>query len=347
MPKPIALDPLPAPDFLAPLAHRARIGRELAPTGIPIAFELARLGDAHALRWALKRKASVRGADANGLSIAHHCCQSGSDECLELALGAGAEAAIAGAPLSPLRHGAYYGRARMVEMLLQAMTPKERELHMPSALVGAALVGAAQCAATLLKWGADPDDEGRLNACGIDPLTQAAMRAHPQVLGALLQAGAGPDGRGRISPLVWVCAHGRVDEASNFGPLDPNDPQSRDGEPDCFETLAIKAERGRFLQCAQLLLAAGADPNQPDQFGLSPAARAAAQGDVKMLALLAQHGADLSQKNARGLTCAQIAQDALEHGAAAWIEGAIEAKLQRDALEARTPAGRKRLGARI
>ena len=84
------------------------------------------------------------------------------------------------------------------------------------------------------------------------------------------------------------------------------------------------AAAGKFIECVRLLLAAGADPNAPQDDGFRAMHEAAANNDRAMAELLISKGAIANIKDDKGRTAADLARERGHTEIAAWLESLKE-----------------------
>ena len=145
----------------------------------------------------------------------------------------------------------------------------------------------------LLAPGVPPDPTDEDGATALDYALGDAGAA--EVLAALLEAGADPNRPGDCSPLYLAAAHPELVALLLGHGAEPNRATPRGETP-----LSFCASWGH-LASAELLLAAGADPNHVDEeLGWSVLFFAAADGHVAIARALLDAGADPLWTNARG-----------------------------------------------
>jgi ankyrin repeat protein len=155
--------------------------------------------------------------------------------------------------LSPIMVAAYYVRRAALERLLRASPTLD--------LWEASIVGAAGRVQEVLT--ADPSLVEARSPDGFTALHLAAFFGHPATARLLLQAGA------KVSA--------RTTNALDNQPL---------------HAAAAGSEPKARLACLELLLDAGAGPNEPQSGGFTPLMSAAQNGDERAVNLLLARGAD-------------------------------------------------------
>jgi hypothetical protein len=118
-----------------------------------------------------------------------------------------------------------------------------------------------------------------------DDLVHAAVNDNLTQIEALLEAGAAIDAEGTAPPPEKMAS---VSAMLPMGTLS-------------MTPLLAAVLHSRF-RAAQFLLAKGANPNYPHVLFGSPIHSAVGGGDVQMVQLLLQHGADATRRNQQGLT---------------------------------------------
>jgi ankyrin repeat protein len=158
----------------------------------------------------------------------------------------------------------------------------------------AARQGLAEAAALLLKAGATATI-GHMDHSGAHPMSWAAQEANPPLLKLLIEAKGNVEqrnGKGGTPLMLATCDPGpRNVECLRMllkAKADPNQ-VDHEGDPAIIRTMMRDDE----AQCA-VLLEAGARANATDHHGISLVQRFGALAQPKMLRLLIQHGADVS-----------------------------------------------------
>ncbi|MEX0324064.1 MAG: ankyrin repeat domain-containing protein [Puniceicoccaceae bacterium] len=277
----------------------------------------------------------------SGLAVA---CGNGDAMSASLLLDAGADPKDSiGEGETMLMLAARSGNPDLVEKLLQLGTDVNREIPGgQTALMFAAAEGSAETVSLLLEAGADPLAKSRH---GFTSIHFAARAGHNEVIRLLVKSGVdvdlaiqwtGPGGfrspRNRSSPLIFALENAEFEAAVMLLELgaDPNDMRtgyaplhtmtwvrkahlgdSADPEPVVHGRMS---RRDMLLQ----LIESGADVNQrvPNgrttrgkvtEKGCTPFFMAADRGDLEMMQLLVEHGADPHIPNEDGVTPLMIA----------------------------------------
>ncbi|WP_422649286.1 ankyrin repeat domain-containing protein [Cupriavidus sp. H18C1] len=166
-------------------------------------------------------------------------------------------------------------------------------------LMRAAVYGHADVAATLLAAGADP------RACqaeGWTPLGYAAAALHPEVVAMLLMHGAGDSLQQRNAALRTPLLLAAASDELGRSP-------------------AVRARTVALL----LQAGAGVGVDAADQQGMTPLMFAARSGDVAVVRLLLDAGAQAQLRNAKGHTALTLAQAAGQREVAALLAPASNA----------------------
>ena len=242
--------------------------------------DAVRGGDLHAVRMLLQKPDHVNVRQPDGATALHWAVYLNDLETAELLLEAGAAADAANElGVTPLYLACENGNAAAVRLLLAAGA--NPHVVLPSgetALMTAARAGSAGAVRALLAHGADV--QAREATEEQTALMWAASQRHAEVVEALVDAGAAVHARSRVRPVVQ--AHSArtssegavvVVEEGGFTPL-------------------LFAARSGDVASAELLLAAGADPNDTAPAGTSALVVAAHSGHGALAGLLLDAGAD-------------------------------------------------------
>ena len=175
-----------------------------------------------------------------------------------------------------------------------------------SPLCIAAAGGNGKLAALLLEYGADVSLQSpQFKLC---PLPQAADNGHTAMIRFLLSHGADPNVRGmlRITPLAMCLSDSKLECAKLL--LEAGaDPCAKESKSE--NSLLHNAVRQRQPGIAKLLLAFDAQASAVNAAGDAPLHVAAGNKDIEMMRVLCSHGADPSATNKAGLTSLQIAAE--------------------------------------
>ncbi len=246
--------------------------------GRPAVVEAARSGDLAALRALVTKKADVNAVDADGatalLWASYHDDLDAAD--LLIRAGAGVDAATdLGA--TPLWAAAQNGSEQMVGRLLRAGAHPDTPLASgETPLMVAARSGYAAVVERLLAAGAQADARG---ARGQTALMWAAAEHHADVVKVLVSHGAGVHLKSDVwSQMMAVPPHGYL-------PYNRMIPHGGD-------TALMFAARVGDLESAKALVAAGANVNDADAWGVSAVTLAVHSGFTDLVELLLDKGAD-------------------------------------------------------
>jgi uncharacterized protein len=263
--------------FVAGLIVAGHIATIQAADGIPL-IDAARNADVAALRQLLKQRPDVNAATADGTTALHWASYRDDVESADLLIRAGAKVNAANdLGATPLWTASMTGSAAMVRRLLQAgADPNLALLLGETPLMAASRAGNPDVVAQLLDKGANMNARGPR---GQTALMWAVSEQHPEVVKVLL--GHGVDLRAKSdvwSDMMAVPPHGK--------------PEYNRLIPHGGDTALMFAARVGDLASARLLLAAGANVNDADAWGVSAMVLAAHSGFTEMVEFLLDRGAD-------------------------------------------------------
>jgi ankyrin repeat protein len=244
----------------------------------PPLLDAARSGDTTELRALLKQGANVNASDGDGTTPLHWASYRDDLEAADLLMRAGANVnATNDLGATPLWSASQNGSGVMVARLLEAgANPNMALLTGETPLMVAARSGSTAVVEQLLEKGADPNARG---ARGQTALMWAAAQQHPDVVKVLLAHGVDIQARSNRESMVQaVMPHGYL-------------PYNRD-IPFGSQTALLFAARAGDLASATLLVAAGANVNDADAWGISAVTLAAHSGFQAIVEFLLDNGAD-------------------------------------------------------
>ena len=264
----------------------------LAATGRPPLIDAARIGDIEALRMLLEKKADVNATEGDGSTALHWASYRDDLESARLLLDAGAKVNVANdLGATPLWAACQNGSQAMVRLLLGAgANPNAALLLGETPLMVAARAGKTAVVELLIAKDANINAHA---ARGQTALMWAVSEKHPEVVKVLLAHGADFRARSEAwSEVMAVPPHGYLgyNRAIQHG----------------SDTALLFAARVGDLESAKLLVAAGADVNDADAWGVSATTLAAHSDFGAMVEFLLEKGAN-PNASAAGFTALHTA----------------------------------------
>ena len=241
-------------------------------------IEAAKQGDSATLRSLIDNKADVNAAEADGATALHWVSHRDDIKIATLLIQAGANVNAANdLGVTPLWNASLNGSAPMVRQLLEARAnPNAALLQGETPLMVAARSGFVEIVALLLAKGAQANAQGPR---GQTALMWAAAQKHAEVVKILLANGARVAARSQSwSQVMAVPPHGHADYNRAI--------------PHGANTALLFAARAGDLASAKLLVAAGANVNDQDAWGVTPTILAAHSGFRELVEFLLQKDAD-------------------------------------------------------
>ena len=238
------------------------------PQEAPV-VEAVKQADTNALRALLQQRADVNSPEADGTTALHWAVHRDDVDAAELLIRAGADVGAANRyGIMPLSLACVNGSAAIIELLLNAgANPNTTSPEGETALMTAARTGTVDAVKALLAHGADVNAKERWR--GSTALMWAAAEGHAIVVQTLIEGGidneADIDARsnGGLTPLLFAVREGRLD-------------------------------------AVRVLLAAGADVNEPARDGTSALVLAIINAHYELAAFLLDNSADPNASDPRG-----------------------------------------------
>lgn len=263
--------------------------RRLIPVGMAILFlgangvrpalvEAARNGDKDALRILLQKRVDVNAAEADGATALHWVSYRDDIESADLLILAGANVNAANdLGVTPLWTASLNGSTAMVRRLLEAgANPNAALLLGETPLMVSARAGNPEIVEQLIARGAKVNARA---ARGQTALMWAVAQKHADAVKVLLAHGADVQARSESwSQVMAVPPHGYRDYNRVI--------------PHGGDTALLFAARVGDLASAKLLVAAGANVNDQDAWGVSATVLAAHSGYRELVEFLLEKGAD-------------------------------------------------------
>lgn len=250
----------------------------------PALVSAARHGDTDAVRSLLVEGADVDAVSGDGTTALHWASYRDDVELVALLLDA--EASVNAANdlgATALWSASQNGSVAMVGRLLDAdADPNVALLSGETPLMVGARAGATKVVELLLEHGAETDTR---SARGQTALMWAAAQQHADVVAALLAGGAD--------------IHARSDVWSQVMAVPPHSqPEYKREIPHGGNTALMFAARGGALATARVLIAAGANVDDVDAWGVSATTVATHAGFTDVVELLLEAGADANAADA-------------------------------------------------
>lgn len=253
----------------------AAIGAEVAR---PPIVDAAKRGDTVTLRALIQKRVNVNAAGADGSTALEWASYRDDLESADLLIRAGANANAANdLGVTPLWPASENGSAAMVRRLLEAgANPNLALTSGETPLMVAARSGHPEVVELLLGKGAEPNAHGTR---GQTALMWAAAQKHPDVVKVLIAHQANLQLKSDVwSEVMAIPPHGYL-------------PYNK-AIPHGGETALMFAARVGDLESAKLLVAAGANVNDADAWGVSAVTLAAHSGFTELVQFLLDKGAD-------------------------------------------------------
>jgi ankyrin repeat protein len=247
-------------------------------TSHPPLVQAAKSGDKEALKSLLQKKADANAADADGTTALHWASYHDDIESADLLIHAGAKVnAVTDLGVTPLWLASENGSSPMVRKLLEAgANPNGALMSGETPLMVAARSGYPDAVEQLLAKGANPNAHGTR---GQTALMWAVSQKHPEVVKVLIAHHADLNLRSDVwSEVMAVPPHGYL-------------PYNK-AIPHGGETALMFAARVGDLDSAKLLVAAGANVNDADAWGVSATTLAAHSDFKELVQFLLDKGAD-------------------------------------------------------
>jgi uncharacterized protein len=244
----------------------------------PSLIDAAKNSDRSTVRLLVQQGTNVNQTEADGTTALHWASYRDDLESAEVLIRAGAKVNAANdLGATPLWTASLNGSAVMVRRLLQAgANPNIPLLLGETPVMVASRSGNSDIVEQLLAKGADVNARA---ARGQTALMWAVAQKHPDVVGVLLVHGANVHARSQVwSEMVAVPPHGL--------------PEYNSVIPQGGDTALMFAARVGDLASAKLLVAAGANVNDADAWGVSATVLAAHAGHTPVVEYLLDRGAD-------------------------------------------------------
>jgi ankyrin repeat protein len=272
-------------------------------------------GNTTVLRALLQQRVDVNAPQADGATALHWAAYRNDLETADLLIRVGAN------PKATNREGASVlslacinGSAPMIEKLLNAgADANERLLNGETPLMMAARTGSVDALNALLRHGADVNAREKLR--GTTALMWAAAESHPAAVKVLIDHGADFNARSNPAPKgrSAYLAPTAVARARQFADENDNSPRTQrrgdsDADGGALTPLVFATRRGD-LESIKVLVDAGADLNQPTQYGWTPLLTATQNKYYIVANYLLDRGADPNLANKGGWTPLYLATD--------------------------------------
>ncbi|HEV2202640.1 MAG TPA: ankyrin repeat domain-containing protein [Bryobacteraceae bacterium] len=298
--------------------------------GSPVA-DAAMQGDRAALQSLVGQKADVNAPQADGATAIQWAAYKDDLEMASLLIAAGANVKTPNRDgATPLSLASINGSAAMIDKLLKAgADPNERGRQAETPLMLAARNGNLDAIKVLLDHKAEVNAKEKLR--GTTALMWAVEQVHPSAVKLLIEHGAdirsasNPDTRNARNNLANTVTErlnsrlGAVGQSRARVAAPPPPPADAEDVPPLASrmqktdggglTALVLAAREDCLECARLLVEAGAGVSQRTHYGWTPLLVATQNRHYKLAAYLLDHGANPNIANDGGWTPLYLATD--------------------------------------
>jgi len=260
-------------------------------------LDAVRAGDGQEAVRLIEAGADVNAADALGTTPLMWAARYGDAALVRRLLGAGASAAAQNVfGVTPMSEAALIGSEPVIRELLAAgVSPDSPNPEGETALMLVVRTGQVDAAQVLIDAGADVN--AKEHWAGQTALMWAGAQLQPKMVKLLLANGAQVDARSTVREWTRkVSSEPRPKELAQGG-LTP----------------LMFAARTGCIECAELLLRAGADINLTDPYGVTPLVVAALNLQNDFAAYLVEKGADINQWDLYGRTPLYVAIDMMDY----------------------------------
>ncbi len=243
-------------------------------------------GDKVAIASLLRQKADVNAPEADGTTALHWAVRAGDLATVNQLLNAGADAKAANRyGVTPLYLACQNADPAIIERLLKAgVDPNATSTEGETALMTVARTGVVEAAKVLLDHGAKVD--AREEWHGQTALMWAVNEQHPAMVKELIAHGADVNAVSNVNQWERQRTAEPREKWLPLGGLTP---------------LLFAARQG-CVDCARILLDAGAQINTTDPHGISPVLMAIINGHYDVAGFLLNHGADPNLADDTGRT---------------------------------------------
>jgi len=241
-------------------------------------LDAAKNADTETLHALVQKHVNVNASDADGATALHWASYRDDVESADLLIRAGAKVnAATDLGVTPLWNACLNGGEAMVRRLLEAgANPNAALIAGETPLMAASRSGYRALVEQLIAKGANVNATA---ARGQTALMWAVSQKHSDVVKVLLHRGADIHVRSSVwNEVMAVPPHGHLDYNRAI--------------PHGGDTALMFAARVGDLASARLLVAAGADVDDQDAWGVSATALAAHGGDADLVEFLLEQGAD-------------------------------------------------------
>lgn len=256
-------------------------------------LEAVKRGDKVAASFLLQQRLDANAPEADGTTALHWAVRQDDLDMVQQLIRAGASAKAANRyGVTPLYLASVNGSAAVIEALLKAgADANQAGSEGETALMTAARTGVVDAAKVLLARGADVN--AREGWRGQTALMWAAAERHPAMMQELIAQGADVNARSTVQQ--WT----RQVTA---------EPREKRLPPGGFTPLLFAVRQG-CLECARVLVGAGAEVNATDPGGISAAVLAIINGHYDVAGFLLDAGADPNLADSTGRTALYAAVD--------------------------------------